>query len=331
MKRRAFVRITFLASGAISLPSFGIGADKELDVTFFVGADTHFDPPPDSDTFYHVRAMNSIPGREIWPDIINGQTTHFGAKGEKMDQPRGVVLAGDLVDKAGAEALGLFRLRYEMGSGDKQINYPVYLGLGNHDINPVKDEKLKLEGRQRMWDYVEERHKGKKAPVPVTNFDAATRNYAWDWGKLHLVQTHLFAGATSDDQSSSLKWLAKDLRKNASDGRPVVIIQHYGFDPWALKWWSDPERTKLFAILKKYNVVAIFAGHSHAAENMEWEGIPIFQVNNAWPEIGKGNDDGYGSFAAVRITDSFIDMVTCRWINDEGEVELVAPFYSRKF
>lgn len=129
----------------------------------------------------------------------------------------------------------MFRQRYEQGPVDKQINYPVYLGLGNHDINPSKDEKMRLEGRERMWNYVEERHKGKYAPVPVTNFDVVSRNYSWDWENLHLVQAHLFAGATSDDQTSGLSWLEKDLEKNASDGRPVIILKHYGFDSWALK------------------------------------------------------------------------------------------------
>ena len=329
MKRRDFVRNTVLSSAAISLLSFKIKAGKALDVTFFVGADTHFDPPPDSDTYFHVRAMNQIPGREIWPDKIDGKLTHFGGAGLKLDNPLGVVLAGDVIDKADPDALDLFRQRYERGPGDKQINYPVYVGLGNHDINPAKNEKIKLEGRQRMWNYVEARHKGENAPVPVSNFDAASRNYSWDWGNLHMVQTHLFAGATSDDQPSSLQWLEKDLRKNGSDGRPIVIIQHYGFDRWALKWWTDKEREDLFILLKKYNVVAIFAGHSHYAENLKWEGIPIFQVNNAWPEIGKGNDDGNGSFAIVHITNSYIDMVTCRWIDDEGKVKLVAPFYSQ--
>ena len=190
---------------------------------------------------------------------------------------------------------------------------------------------MRLEGRERMWNYVEERHKGKYVPVPVTNFDAVSRNYSWDWENLHLVQTHLFAGATSDDQTSILSWLEKDMEKNASDGRPVIIAQHYGFDSWALKWWTNLEGEELFSFLKGYNVVAIFTGHSHYAEKLVWEGIPVFQVNNAWPEINNGNNDGNGSFAAVRITDSFIEMITCTWQNGEGIVKLEAPFCSREF
>ena len=213
MKRREFVRNTIIASSAICLQSFGRHTDDKLDVTFFVAADTHFDPPPDSDTYYHVRAMNRIPGTEIWPEIIDGRLTHFGGSGSKISRPHGVILAGDIVDKAGADALGLFRQRYEQGPGDKQIKYPVYLGLGNHDINPSKDEKIRLEGRQRMWNYVEERHKGKHAPAPVSNFDAVSRNYSWDWENIHLVQTHRFAGDIENGQASSIKWLEEDMKK----------------------------------------------------------------------------------------------------------------------
>lgn len=331
MKRREFIRNTGFASAAIGLCGCGLIGKKDLDVTFFVAADTHFDPPPDSDTYFHVRAMNRIPGNISWQKEIDGKLTCFGGSGSEMAKPHGIILAGDILDKADPVALNLFRQRYEPGSGDKQINYPVYLGLGNHDINPSKDEKIKKEGRQRMWNYVEERHKGENPPVPVSNFDDASRNYSWNWDNLHLVQTHLFAGATSDNQPSSFDWLVNDLYKNASDGRPIVIIQHYGFDRWALKWWSDKERKDLFTLLKKYNVVAIFAGHSHYAENLEWEGIPIFQVNNAWPEIDNGNNDGNGSFAVVRVTDNFIDMATCIWENGEGKAKLVAPFYSQEF
>ncbi|MCY1722650.1 metallophosphoesterase [Prolixibacteraceae bacterium Z1-6] len=331
MKRRRFIKNIAFVSTAFAVNGCAYDPSRVLDVTFFVAADTHFDPPPDSDTYYHIRAMNRIPNEVIWPQNIDGKLTEFGSVGKKVDTPKGIVLAGDILDKADAGALELFRQRYEQGPGDKQINYPVYIGLGNHDINPVIDESEKQKGRRRMWNYLEERHNGESAPVPVTNFDAASRNYSWDWDGLHLVQTHLFAGATSEDQPNSLKWLKDDLTNYASDGSPVVIIQHYGFDSWALNWWTAKERSELFAILKKYNVVAVIAGHSHYADNLEWEGIPVFQVNNAWPEIGNGNNDGNGSFAMFRITNDFIDMATCRWKNGNGEVDIVEPFYSKKY
>ena len=56
MKRIEFVRNTVLGTAAISLQSLGLMWNKSFDITFFVAVDTHFDPPPDSDTYYHVRA-----------------------------------------------------------------------------------------------------------------------------------------------------------------------------------------------------------------------------------------------------------------------------------
>ena len=93
MKRREFVRNTILASSDFCIQSFGKQGDNKLDVTFLVAADTHFDAQPDSDTYYHVRAMNRIPDTEFWPERIDGHLTHFGGAGLKLDKPYGVVLA----------------------------------------------------------------------------------------------------------------------------------------------------------------------------------------------------------------------------------------------
>ncbi len=303
-----------------------------LDVTFFVAADLHFDPPPETDQYYHIVAMNSICGSIqnkkaiIWPDKIDGVKTYFGSTGNVLNIPKGVVLCGDITDRADPSALKLLRERYEIGNSIKQIHFPVYVGLGNHDLDPQHVETHKEEYRNQMLAYVAARHRGKNAPVPVENFDSNSFNYSWNWGRLHLVQTHRFAGNTENGQVNSLGWLKEDLKKFASDGQPVIIFQHYGFDKFSLGWWSNEEREALKNVLKGYNVIGIFVGHNHFAENLNWEGTPVFQVNNAWKD-----EDGNGSFAVCHITDKFMDVVTCRWKDGEGNVDLVVPFFSKKF
>jgi cytolysin (calcineurin-like family phosphatase) len=326
MKRREFIGGITFAAIALQLQSCRTLFGKSTDVTFFVAADTHFDPPPETDQYFHIRAMNNIPGNYTWPAVINGKPTAFKSINQKVQEPAGVILAGDILDKADPSALMLFRQRYEKGTGDKQIHFSVYAGLGNHDVDPVIDEPLKTQGRKRMLSYIESRYKGADAPVVVDNFDPCSYSYSWSWGDLHLVQTHLFAGSSVDNRPGNLEWLSADLAHYAYGNKPVVIFQHYGFDPWALTWWTDNDRKNLFRLLKQYNVVAIFAGHTHTVINMKYKGVNIFQVNNAWPDT-----DGNGSFAIVRITDSFIDMATCRWINDKGTIEWVEPYYSQKF
>jgi cytolysin (calcineurin-like family phosphatase) len=122
-----------------------------------------------------------------------------------------------------------------------------------------------------------------------------------------------------------LQWLKEDLKKNASDGNPIIIFQHYGFDKSSLEWWSDEQRKALKDVISDYNVIAIFVGHNHFAENLEWEGIPVFQVNNAWKDA-----DGNGSFAICQVTENTINVITCRWRDSEGNTEFVAPFYHGK-
>ena len=300
--------------------------------TFIVAADTHFDPPPESDQYYHVVAMNaicgSIQGKEAlsWPSMINGVETKFGSAGEKINVPDGVILAGDITDRAEPSAFKIFKKRYEMNDGDKTINFPVYVGLGNHDLDPQHVEDSATVYRQYMLNYISERHEGENAPVPTLNFDHASKNYSWNFGKVHFIQTHRFAGNTENGHTNSLEWLKNDLKKYASDNTPVVIIQHYPFDRGANGWWNEMEKENLYKVIKNYNIICIFAGHNHFARNLTWKGIDIIQVNNGWSE-----QDGNGSFAVCRITDEFIDMLTCRWKNGEGDVEFVEPFYHRDF
>jgi cytolysin (calcineurin-like family phosphatase) len=110
----------------------------------------------------------------------------------------------------------------------------------------------------------------------------------------------------------------------------VFIFHHYGMDAFGTqdRWWTKAQRDAYRDTIRPYNVAAIFAGHSHGAMQYGWEGERVFQANNAKAEINSGNRDGNGSFAIVRITAQKLDVVTCRWLDDTGRFELIAPFYS---
>lgn len=317
---------------ALSTTEGQIQNKEKLDVTFFVAADLHFDPPPETDQYYHVASMNSICGifdttkALTFPEEIEGNKTNFGSGGRKINIPNGVILVGDITDRAEPSSLKLLKERYEIGTDTNQVHFPVYVGLGNHDLDPQHVEPHQKEYREQMLNYVVERHQGSSAPVPVNNFDSLSYNYSWNWGNLHLVQTHRFAGNMENGHANSLEWLKADLKKFASNGEPVIIFQHYGFDKFSIGWWSDVERNALKEVLKDYNVIGIFTGHNHFAENLMWNDIPVFQVNNAWKD-----DDGNGSFAVCHITDEYFDVVTCRWKDGKGNAELISPFYTKKF
>jgi len=97
-------------------------------------------------------------------------------------------------------------------------------------------------------------------------------HYSWDWDGVHFVNLNEHAGGTVDGPRrvyarNSLLFLLGDLAAHVGDsGRPVVIMQHFGFDAFSTggAWWSAEEREALARAIAGYNVVAFFTGHLHA-------------------------------------------------------------------
>ncbi len=311
-------------------PGTGGEAPASWDVTFYVVSDTHADPPEESyDLRATARAINAVAKGGQWPGSINGKQTGF--EQVAIAPPRGVVLTGDITGWGTAPTeINTFRHYFQKGNSGNAIEYPAYIGLGNHDVASAdRGEPLASQYRAMYWTFVDERHKGPGAPVPVTSFDGASHSYSWDWDEVHLIQTHLFPGDTNYGLSSNLSFVQSDLAARAADGRPVFLFHHYGMDAFGTqdRWWTAAQRTSYRNVLSDYNVISIFVGHSHAAFQYEWEGRHVIHVNNAKAENGSGNNDGNGSFAIVRVRDGEVSMVTCRWLNDQGGYELIEPFY----
>jgi cytolysin (calcineurin-like family phosphatase) len=302
-----------------------------LDLTFFVVADTHADPPTDSyDLRAIARVINAVGQGGSWPGSINGHTTHF--VGGPIAEPRGVVFVGDLTGWGTAPTeIQTFRHYFEKGNSADAIRYPAYLGLGNHDVDDAdRPPDLGAAYRALYWSWVDSRHKGPNAPVPVTAFDAASHSYSWDWDGVHFVQTHRCPGDVGYGLANDLGFIQQDLHDHAGDGRPVFFFHHYAMDAFGTqdRWWTQAMRDAYRQALRGYHIAAILAGHTHFAMQYDWEGLHVFQSNNAKAENGTGNNDGNGAFAVVRITANHLDIVTVRWLDDQGHYELIEPFYS---
>ncbi len=293
---------------------------QKRDVTFIVASDLHFDLPPETDQYYHVITMNRVPGNFTFPT----DSAALGIAGETVQKVDGVIIAGDIFDKSAPEILSLYRERYETGKSEKTIHYPVYPGFGNHDIDPVSekpDENLK--GRAFSLHYLDSILNDKLIKKEILNLHTPSRSYSWNVGDVHFVQAQRFSGDTGYCKESNLDWLAEDLKQYASKGNPVIYIQHYGVDSWAIKWWPQEARNHLFNILDQYNIAAFLVGHTHEASLQYYRGYPIYQVNNAWPD-----KDGNGSFAVLRIKENAISVASCRWTDNKGNFEVVGPYLS---
>ena len=205
---------------------------------------------------------------------------------------------------------------------DKKIKYPVFPGFGNHDIDPVSKKPAdNLAGRKMNLAYMDSVLQAKLAKGEILSVDPESRAYSWNIEDVHFVQMHTYAGDDHYCKGNSLEWLENDLRLYAAGGTPVVYIQHYGFDKWAIKWWPKDKREALFDLLDQYNVVGFFVGHTHVPSIESYRGYTIFQVNNAWPD-----EDGNGSFAVARLKGNTFAVATCRWTDGEGNFEVIAPY-----
>lgn len=364
IERRNLLKAGLGVGLAATLPSPGRAtkAYPPVDVTFLVTSDVHAcrigdslgprcqdQGKTDENLLRHVRALNGI-GSKVWPAEVGGKPSGLAAAGQPISRPAGLIVCGDVTDYGGGETtdrrvgpqLLQFSSRYQQGTGPERVHFPVYVGLGNHDLDMDAAPPGIDYYRDQLRDYVQMNHKPSaffKAPVPVDNYDSASDSYSWNWGGLHLVQANRYIGDTEKNMPSNLEWLRRDLKAYASDGRPVIIFQHYGWDRFSMErwspekgtftldgsgpfhWWSDESRMAMQLLLADYNVLGVFHGHEHN-EAMIYKS-PRFDVFKAKAAY-------LGGFSLVRITNTVMDVVIGEASGNEGEV-LFTNAFSKTF
>lgn len=338
---------------ASALPFHAFADDSGEDVVFFFISDVHAcrmnsglspncrqEGKTDQNLLRHITALNALPLKR-WPDAINGVATGFTRAGKVIGRPRGVVVGGDMTDDGGGQTIEpsegtqilQFSHRYSEGVGPDRLHFPVYAGLGNHDLDQDGRPPNVDWYRHELRDYVEVNHEPGvffKPPVPAMNFDPLSDCYSWDWGGAHFVQLHRFGGDTRKNAVSALPWLKADLAANAANGKPVILFQHYGWDRFsterwdpakkafdddgtgAAHWWSPQERAALLSTIAGANVVAIFHGHEHDTPMLYKQGnIDLIKPIAAFE----------GGFAVARIADGQLEVMLGKAADDQGDVE----------
>ncbi|MER2370683.1 metallophosphoesterase [Photorhabdus laumondii] len=166
-----------------------------------------------------------------------------------------------------------------------KIKFPLFMGLGNHDYaNNVNDctypegfdfsrnacaRSAVFDMAERISDYSKE----------LNNFSydydneawKGSLSYSWDFGDIHYVQLQNYPtyNVNLDHYVSptvyitkSLDWLESDLESAQTRGKAVVLNFHDGYDHF-INNSSYAEKEKFKSLIKKYNVMAVFVGHSH--------------------------------------------------------------------
>lgn len=295
------------------------------DITFLVITDTHLLNGYSTSDADHVRNTYNL---NLLPSLgFNWAQAGAGFDNKPLGAPAAVVTTGDDTNYGQQTDLGGYRLLYEPALTTDSLNYMVFPGLGNHD---VEGQCEFANCGRRMFDYVA------TAASCAAKVDSTSHNYSWDWGPFHMVQLNEWAGSTSlgsdtatnytPTHGSGLNWLAQDLQNSVGNsGRPVILFQHFGWDYFSLynndftgqttPWWSASDRQRLLNILAPYHIAALFSGHQHQTG--------MYGVNytdsNGHPTIlddftgGTGGIGGNGEFFAVRLTQNFLDVLPLEW------------------
>lgn len=185
----------------------------------------------------------------------------------------------------------------------KLINFPTFIGLGNHDYqNNVNDctgwgyPASYNACAMHMVYKLQEMFKSYKDVFPEKNFNmdisriplwkgSSSLAYSWDEGNLHFVQLNNYptyqvlldqwSSQWNFQVTSSLDFLEKDLKNAALAGKKTILNLHQ------VNFTSTPEEKERFKkTLQKYNVVAVFGGHDHSSYqtsiNALYGNIPVF-------------------------------------------------------
>lgn len=298
----------------------------------------------DANLLRHIHAINALLLAR-WPTTVAGRPSGLHNAGQRIGEPRGVIVGGDMTDDGGGQTaereegsqILQFSHRYRQGTGPDNIHFPVYAGLGNHDLDQDGRPPDIDWYRDELRDYVRYNHEPSpffKPAVPVASFDDASESYSWDWEPLHLVQLHRFGGDTRHGAASGLDWLKRDLAA-VPHRRPVAIFQHYGWDsfstekwdpakstfddhgPGAAHWWSESDRAALLDVLDGANVIGIFHGHQHETPMIYREkSIDLFKPKAAF----------MGGFAVAVVSGSTFEVALGEASDDHGGIAFSDAF-----
>ena len=210
-------------------------------------------------------------------------------------RPPFVLWTGDVIEGYGdtpAEANAEYDVFLK---GASMCGTPVFNAPGNHEFS--LDLKLLPVYKQRMGDLYG----------------------SFDYGNSHFIAVNtncinpdgtVTAGSLDADQWT---WLENDL-KSTTAKNVFVYMHHYPFGPAdpdtptsSSGWKSDAERDKFHAMMVKYGVRAVFAGHNHIYWHQAKDGVDYYISGGAGaPMDAPADQGGFLHYLVVHVDDNTI-------------------------
>ena len=283
---------TFAVALAWTLLILPAAFPEERAFTFLVTSDSHYEAVDKVErndrNRVTIEQMNAI-GQVEWPAKLGGG---------KIDQPRGVLALGDLIDDGdkGSETeieWEHFTKQFGLDGTDGLLKYPVFEGWGNHDGPPEKF----IKQRRSVQAEIKRRNIARLEKKLISRVSANGLHYSWDWNGVHFIQTNLYPADKQNpkvryslpwhEPQDALQFVKDDLAATVGEsGKPVIIMAHCGFDT---DWWNIEDWTAFYKAVKPYNVLAFFHGHTGTGVR-KWKPIaedrPLDVINTGQTEKG---------------------------------------------
>jgi len=281
LTRRNFLSLAGAAGASVALGQTPLklsaaGAPEDFDFIFFT--DTHIQPE-----------LNAAKGCDMAFRQMHGLKAEFAIQGGDH------IFDGLGVPKA--KSLSLFDL-YD--KTQQAVGMKVYHTIGNHDVFGIYPESGMaptdpLYGKKYWEDHM------------------CKTYYSFDRKGVHFIVLDSI-GITDDRayegriDAVQLQWLANDLKMQAP-GAPIIVISHIpivsAFASYVPVPKEEPKHhgmtvansDEVVALFEGHNVLAVFQGHTHVNERVEWHSVPYITSGavsgNWWKGTRMGAAEGY--------------------------------------
>ena len=246
-------------------------------------------------------------------ELLSWEDAGFSELGE-IEDIRGIIMAGDITQNGrdgrmfSFDEYGEFVERYGL-CGNKQVDYPIYEGYGNHDYFEWSNIFYRIPADHPVADSVAIRNEYR--PGIMNTAPNMEGHYSWEWDDFHFIQLNL---APTDivpdlgvkglrDPRNAMTFLENDLKENIEGtDKKVILISHYG--PWEWREWDQNKINNLCQVVENYssNIVSYIHGHSHSTSVYDWCDLTVF--NSGTPYHENYNDDHRGRFTLFRINEA---------------------------
>jgi hypothetical protein len=226
-----------------------------------------------------------------------------GCKTLNVYKPEIVLHVGDIVESTkGDEEVKFDFNKAADNLNDISVNgsiVPWYLAAGDHDVNPPNDYTPGTKNKEKQKLFLQ--LLSKEYSTRKINFlNINNLYYSFDFKGYHFICLFSEDNLRTDPRWGNIfmdklnreqfNWLQKDLQK-VGNNKGIIVFLHQPM------WYNWTGWQKVHDLLKRYNTIAVIAGHFHYNQNEGYkDGIRYVVVGSTGGDIKTASDNAGGVY-----------------------------------